>query len=401
MRDISMISSSALDSGTITRFSRDSIAIEGAPDLTIRRVTCEILDIPSLRHHRLSSLIARNKSLVLVRVGLANGVEGIGEASVLGGPRWAEESVEGIKATIDAHLAPLLHGRRADLIEANAALLGQIKRNYSAKAAIETALFDAVGKSLNMSVATLLGGACRSSMSVIWALASGDAEQEIDEARAKLDAREHRTFKVKIGFASPRADIARLQRIAGALGSGSELIVDVNQGWSEADAIRWLPALEDIGVKLIEQPLPASQIAGIARLSARTSIPIMVDESIFTCDDVVSSGTIGAGSVVSLKLVKSGGLLALKRAAAVAEAFGYELYGGCLLEAGIGTASHLHVFASLPSLPWGTEHFGPRLLVQDILAEPLVYRDFEVHLPQGPGLGISLDEERVTDFTRR
>jgi muconate cycloisomerase len=126
----------------------------------------------------------------------------------------------------------------------------------------------------------------------------------------------------------------------------------------------------------------------------------MVDEAVFTSADIVRAGHAGAGSVISLKLVKSGGLLELKRAAAVASAVGMELYGGCLLESGIGAAAHLAVFSTLPKMVWGTEQFGPKILVDDLVLEGPSYRNFEVHLPDAPGLGLVLDEDRIKHLTR-
>jgi muconate cycloisomerase len=370
-------------------------------DLAVRKITSSIIDAPTVRRHKLSNTEISKQNYVLVRVMLENGVEGYGEASTLGGPRWAEESVESIKSVVDTYLAPVLTGRHAASFEANAVLLGKAaSRNNAAKAAIESALFDAVGKSLGLPATLLLGGAVRSSFPVIWALASGDAGQEIEEAKAKIEKRENRRFKIKIGFADPRTDIERLVRIRNALGPDVEIIVDVNQGWSEATAMRWLPAFDELRVSLIEQPLPAAHVDQLGRIAARTAIPVMVDEAVFTSGDIVRAGQAGAGSVLSLKLVKSGGLLELKRAAAVASAMGMELYGGCLLESGIGAAAHLAAFATLPRLEWGTEQFGPRILVDDLVLEGPVYRDFEVHLPEGPGFGIVLDEDRIRHLTR-
>jgi muconate cycloisomerase len=101
-----------------------------------------------------------------------------------------------------------------------------------------------------------------------------------------------------------------------------------------------------------------------------------------------------------LKLVKSGGLQEMKRAAAVASAFGMELYGGCLLESSIGAAAHLATFATLPHLEWGCEHFGPRILMSD-LAQGLCFRDFHVEIPAGPGLGITPEMDALKDATRK
>lgn len=370
-------------------------------DLAIREIRSTIVDVPTVRRHKLSSLSVTAQSYVIVELRLANGAEGVGEAATLGGPRWSEESVEAIKANIDAHLAPAVIGVCADRPEQVAERMdAAAKRNNAAKAAIKTALFDALARSLGVPVALLLGGAVRESFPVLWTLASGDPAQEIEEAEAKLAARLHETFKVKIGAQSPQADLARLGRLAAALSGRARLIVDANQAWDETTAVRCLPALADLGVTLVEQPLPAWNIAGMARLRARSAVPLMADECVFTTHDMLQVAALGAADVVSLKLVKHAGLLNLKRVAAVAEAAGIGLYGGCLLESSIGAAAHLHAFAGLRELAWGCEHFGPQILTDDLVTERLRFEEFRVHLPAGPGLGVTLDRDKLRRYAR-
>jgi muconate cycloisomerase len=369
-------------------------------DHAIAAVHATIVDVPTVRRHKLSSLSVTAQSYVIVELTLANGVAGIGEAATLGGPRWSEESVESIKATIDAHLAPAILGAPADRLEALANRLdAAAKRNNAAKAAIETAAFDAIGKSLGLPATQLLGGVVRDRFPVFWTLASGDPAQEIAEAEAKLDARLHDRFKIKVGAQPLDADLARLRRLAEALGNRAILMVDANQAWDEPTAVRALPALADLGIRLVEQPLPAWNLAGMARLRARSPVPLMADESVFTPHDMFAVAVAGAADVVSLKLVKHGGLLGLRKVAAVAEAAGVALYGGCLLESSLGAAAHLHAFAGL-DLAWGCEHFGPHILTEDLATEPLHFEDFHVLLPAGPGLGVTLDPDKLRRFAR-
>src|SRR6202035_2530139 len=116
-------------------------------DFAISSIRCTIVDVPTVRRHELSSLSVTAQSYVIVELRLANGVEGIGEAATLGGPRWSEESVESIKATIDTYLAPAIIGAPANRFEAARARMDEAaKRNNAAKGAIDSALFDAVGK---------------------------------------------------------------------------------------------------------------------------------------------------------------------------------------------------------------------------------------------------------------
>ena len=371
-------------------------------DLAIHSIRTTIVDVPTVRRHKLSNTSVTAQSYVIAQVRLHNGAEGTGEAATLGGPRWSEESVEAIKANIDTYLAPALVGHRADLVEAAAARMDQAaKRNNAAKAAIETALWDAVGRTWSLPVTALLGGAVRDRVPVLWTLASGDPVQEVDEAHAKLDARLHRTFKVKIGAQDPAADMARMRHLASALQGRATLIVDANQAWDETVSARCLPQLQEMGVALVEQPVPAWNLPAMARLRARPGTPpLLADECVFDVHDMLAVGAAGAADAVSLKLVKHAGLLGLKRVAAVAEAAGIGLYGGCLLESSVGAAAHLQVFATLRNLAWGCEHFGPQILVGDLVTEPLRFADFDLHLPIGPGLGVTLDPDRMRAYAR-
>jgi muconate cycloisomerase len=371
-------------------------------DLAIEVITTTIVDVPTVRRHQLSQTSVTAQSYVIVELRLANGATGIGEAATLGGPRWSEESVEAIKANIDAYLAPALLGLRADRFTvATTRMDAAAKRNNAAKAAIDTALFDAVGKTLNVPAALLLGGIVRDRIPVLWTLASGDPEQEIDEAEAKLAARLHNTFKVKVGAQASEADLARLRRLTCALEGRASFIVDANQAWDETTAIRCLPALAELGVRLVEQPLPAWNIQGMARVRSRSTVPLMADESVFSSHDMLGVAQAAAADVVSLKLVKHASLCNLRNVAAVAEAAGIGLYGGCLLESSIGAAAHLHAFAGLGSLDWGCEHFGPQILTDDLVQEPLHFADFHIHLPAGPGIGVTLDRDKLRRYARQ
>lgn len=370
-------------------------------DMRIERIETRIVDCVTTRRHKLSNTELTKQSFVIIKATLADGTTGWGEAATLGGPRWSEESVEAIKANIDTYLTPtLLHENALDF-EANALRMKKaVSRNSSARAAVEAALYDAAGKSLGLNASVFLGGQVRDKIEVLWALASGDADQEIEEAHAKLAAREHRRFKIKLGFYEPAQDMVRLRKIMASMPEGTEMVVDVNQGWSEATAIRYLPELAEMNIALIEQPLKPGQLAATARIAARSPIPIMTDEAAFSNPELVQNAVAASGSVYSLKLVKSGGLMEMKRAAGIASAFGMELYGGCLLESGIGAAAHLAVFSTLPDLEWGCEHFGPRILAQDTVAAGLTFEDFHITVPTGPGLGIKVDRDYLDRVTR-
>ncbi|HZV11400.1 MAG TPA: enolase C-terminal domain-like protein, partial [Novosphingobium sp.] len=176
--------------------------------------------------------------------------------------------------------------------------------------------------------------------------------------------------------------------------------VDVNMAWDEPTARRGLAMLADAGCDLVEQPIIRHNREGMARLVALGLLPVMADEALTGPASAMDFARTGAADVFAVKIEQSGGLNAARAVAEIAEAAGIGLYGGTMLEGAIGTIASAHAFATFPSLAWGTELFGPLLLTEEILAEPLAYADFGLALPQGPGLGVALDEDRLARFRR-
>jgi muconate cycloisomerase len=368
---------------------------------TVHSVEAILVDLPTIRAHQLAMATMQQQTLVIVRLRCSDGVEGIGEATTIGGLSYGDESPEGIKLTIDTYLAPALAGLDATNVHAAMARLNKIARgNRFAKCALETALLDAQAKRLGLPLSTLLGGAVRPTLPVLWTLASGDTQRDIDEAEALLAARRHNTFKLKIGRRSVRDDVAHVSAIKRALGQRARVTVDVNQAWNEADAATGIAMLEAAGIDMIEQPTPREQRGALARLAARFVVPIMADEALTGPEDAVELVRGACADVFALKIAKSGGIHGMLRTAAVGDAAGIALYGGTMLEGSIGTLAAAHGFCTLPQLAWGTELFGPLLVKDDVVTERPVYRDFDLHLPAGPGLGLVIDEDKLAFYRR-
>ncbi|MBN3727861.1 muconate/chloromuconate family cycloisomerase [Burkholderia sp. Ac-20379] len=367
--------------------------------VTVERVETSLVDLPTLRPHKLSVATMYGQTLMLVKVVCSDGVVGIGEGATIAGMAYGPESPEAMKLAIDAYFAPAMIGRDATRIQALMAHLGKlVKLNHFAKSALETALLDAHGKRLGVPVSELLGGRRRERVPVAWTLASGDTAKDIDEAERMLAARRHRIFKLKIGAKPLDADIRHVAAIKQALGERASVRVDVNMAWSETQAARAIPALADAGCELVEQPVASP--AALARLMRRFPVALMADEILQGPESAFEIAKQGGADVFAIKIEQSGGLFAAQRVAAIADAAGIELYGGTMLEGAFSTVASAHLFASFANLQWGTELFGPLLITEEILATPLDYSDFELTVPDGPGLGIALDEAKVKRFTR-
>lgn len=369
--------------------------------MKITGVEAIILDVPTVRAHVLAMATMNSQAVCLVRVSCADDIIGIGEATTIGGLAYGPESPESIKLTIDAYMAPLLLGRDATRpAQVMAQLSRHIVGNNFAKCAIETALLDAQGKRVGLPVSELLGGRVHDSLLVLWTLASGDTGKDIAEAEAMIGSRRHNAFKLKIGKRSLVDDVAHVGAIKRALGDSASIRVDVNMAWDETTAQRGIDMLADVGCDLVEQPIIRHNRAGMARLCARAPIPIMADEALTGPASAYDYASQAAADVFAVKIEQSGGLFAAKQVQGVADAAGVALYGGTMLEAGVGTIASAHVFSTFPTISFGTELFGPLLLTEEMLEKPLSYGDFSLHMPTGPGLGITLDEDRIA-FLRR
>ncbi|WP_091515449.1 muconate/chloromuconate family cycloisomerase [Flexibacter flexilis] len=360
-----------------------------------------IVDLPTIRPHKLSMATMMAQSMVIIKITSDDGIEGIGESTTIGGMTYGAESPEGMKLTIDKYIAPLLLNQDATNINALMyAVNKNVKGNTFAKAGIETALLDAQGKRLNVSVAQLFGGAITNRLGVLWTLASGDTQKDIDEALRLVAENRHNTFKLKIGRNTPKVDVAHVSAIKKAVGDDIKITVDINQAWTESVAKKWIQVLQDNGIDLIEQPITNTNFDGLARLTEYFHVPIMADEACATIFDAIKLCKIRGGSVFAVKVMKAGGLYNTAKIAGMAEAADISLYGGTMLEGTIGTVASAHIFSAFSNMDWGTELFGPLLLTDDIVVNPIKYENCTLELPKGAGLGIELDEDKINKYKR-
>ena len=373
-----------------------------AAPLLIERIEARILDIPTIRPHKLSFGAISRQSPVIVQVWLKDGATGFGEAATIGGPSWNEESPESIYQAITQHLAPAMLQHDASHTEACLLRMNlACKGNAFAKSAVEMALLDAVARSYQLPLWQLLGGKVRESLPLAWTLASGDIDRDLEEAQLRLAQKRHRIFKMKIGARTPEADVAHVTRIAQGLQGQATLTVDVNQAWDGNTARRYLPQLVAAGVSLIEQPVAQWNVPALQQLTASLDgALIMADETVCTPQDAMMLAREKASHVFSLKVAKHGGLVRTRKVAAIAEAADIGWYGGTMLETSLGSAASAHVFATLGSAHHGCELFGPQLLVDDIVESQMPIVDFELQLPDGPGFGVEISLAQLERFDR-
>jgi L-alanine-DL-glutamate epimerase-like enolase superfamily enzyme len=292
-------------------------------------------------------------------------------------------------------MSPVLLKRPADdFAGASAAMDAQMFGNNAAKAAIEIALHDLVGRATGRPVHALLGEKKRSRIPLLAVIGGSEGGNAAREAQQR-QAAGYAIYKVKVGVDSPEADAERTQAVCRALGKDCLICADANQGWQAEQAIRYVRAIADCGLAFFEQPIAAHDLAGMARVAAASDVPIGADEGIHSRDDIERHHERKAAAGVSLKAIKLGGLRAMLDASRLCEKLGMKVNISCKTgESSVASAAALHVAAVVPEIAWGLTLTSPGL-AEDVVVAPLRIDNGHVELLDHPGLGIEVDEHRV------
>jgi muconate cycloisomerase len=206
-----------------------------------------------------------------------------------------------------------------------------------------------------------------------------------------------RILKVKIGRPDPLDDAAVVLALRKEVGDTIEIRADANQAYDAKTAIRVIRRMEEADVGFVEQPVHRDDLEGMAEVRRQVAPPIMADESAETPEDVVAIWRARAADSVSIYVIGPGGLDRSRAMASIAEACRLRAYVGGALESTIGASAGVHLAASSPAIDLGCE-MGGRFLLVDDLAEPLQMEDGALVVPRGPGLGVTVDEERLERY---
>jgi L-alanine-DL-glutamate epimerase-like enolase superfamily enzyme len=269
-----------------------------------------------------------------------------------------------------------------------------------AKAGIEMALWDIKGKALGTPVYDLLGGKVRERIPLSYSIPFGTPEQMAEYARERVRAG-HCTVKVKVGSTDAARDIAAVAAVREAIGAGIKLRVDGNMGWRNVKhAVRQIHAMEEFDLELVEQPLPAHDLQGMSEVRRAIHVPLMADESVRNPRSAMEVIRSGAADIVNVYVTEAGGLLNAQRIFAMCEAAGIACMIGSMPEFGIGTAAQIHLGVAMTNLGPDSDTCGVLYHQEDLLTEPLRIEDGFSYPPEGPGLGININE-RVLETWRR
>ncbi len=366
--------------------------------MKIKRVEPIAVSFPMKKPVFLAGVEIRLADNILVRIEADNAVVGWGEAA--SAPTMTGETVESMMAAV-AYLAAAVEGRPAeDIAGAVAAMATRMYANNAAKAAIEMALHDLVGRATGQPAYALLGGKQRSRMAILGVISTGELASDLREAeRKKADG--YSAFKIKVGIDKPLVDAERTRRVCEILGREALISSDANQGWSADEGVQYVRAVADAGLAFFEQPVHADDIDGMAAVTAASgTIAIGADESIHSLEDIRRHHARGAARGVSLKTIKLGGLRGVMEAGRLCDRLGLNVNVSAKTgESSIACAAATHIAAALPQIAWGLT-LSNEGLTDDATARPIRIEHGHVEVSDRPGLGIDVDEDRVRRYRR-
>ena len=372
-------------------------AEQHARPLLIRRADAIPIALPLAKPMVMAAERITKADNLIVRLEAENGLVGWGEATVA--PTMTGDTLPGMVAAVRQHMAPLLVG--ADALD-RAALAqrcrSSIEHNGGAKAAVEIALLDLVGKHLGVPSVELVGGAMRRSVGNMWLLGNPDVAADIAEAKRKV-GEGYDFFKLKVGVKRVEEEIEAALQMRAQLGPDVILCADANTGWTARKAQQYLRGVEGAALLFLEQPLPHDQISAMGALNRLGLLPICGDESIAGADEVLALGQAGIVAGVNLKLIKAGGVTPLLRAAALCRQLGLSVtLAGKVAGSSLSAAATLLAACASPILDWGV-NLTHVYLAEDIVRDPLRIENRRIELRAAPGLGVDVDEDAVRRFT--
>jgi L-alanine-DL-glutamate epimerase-like enolase superfamily enzyme len=365
--------------------------------MKIKRIEPIAVSLPMKKPVHMAGVEIRQADNILLRMESDTGTVGWGEAA--SAPTMTGETVESMMAAVH-YLAPAVVGRQAeDIAGTITAMASRMYGNSGAKAAIEIALHDLVGRATGAPVHALLGGKQRDRIALLSVISSGELAGDLRDAEKKK-AEGFRAFKIKVGIDKPLIDGDRTRKVCELLGSGLLICSDANQGWSTDEALQYAGAVKGSGLDFFEQPVLADDLAGMAKIAAAADCAIGADESIHSLDDIRRHHERKAARGVSLKCIKLGGMRGVMAAGRLCEELGMSVNVSCKTgESSISCAAGIHIASALPQIAWGLTITNEGLS-DDTSAQPVRSAGGHVTVSDRPGLGIDVDEDRVRRYRR-
>lgn len=365
-------------------------------NLKIERVEVFGVAVPLVGEYKISHLSQSVQKSAIVRITASGGAVGLGNVDPVEG--YSEESTEQTLQALKTIFAPLVIGLDPMNIHEVLQRIEAAAPNYlDAKAAIEMACVDLTARALDVAVHTWLGGAVKETL--LFNAWIGILPPDVAAAEtAGWQKRGFRSAKIKVG-GDIVADRDRIKAVREAVGPDFKLRIDANEGYDADTSIRLAQMVAPYDLQLFEQPVPADDLAGMARVRRESAgVPIMADESILDHASLIRVIQAGAADIVKVKVMKQGGIMHTRRMIATAEAAGIRCVLGHGFGLGVNTMAEIMLAATARNVIDGIECVGPLKTSDDIVTHKLDLGSGSIALPPGPGLGVTLDEAKLERY---
>jgi L-alanine-DL-glutamate epimerase-like enolase superfamily enzyme len=377
--------------------------------MKITGVECIPLSLPFVKPIVMSHGAAVSSQTILLKLHTDEGITGFAECGDTS--MWyMGESQDSLYYNVTKVFAPILLGEDPFNIELIIARMDKaVKVNNQSKALVDYALHDLMGKALGVPVYKLLGGLSNPKIKLAYVMSSGAPGEVAAQAR-KLVAAGYGALKLKVGANVVEEDVEMVAEVRKAVGSSIKVITDTNGGWSYLQALKFLQQAAKYDLFLSEQPVPWWDMDGLARLRRKVDVPIFADESAAELNDLIKLYERDAIDGFFLKVPKAGGIHKSRKWVAIAQAMDLNVMCGCMINTGLGAAVEAHFLAAIEWMgKIEQESIGP-LNQYDLIetnGNPIPddlglscprYEKGYLYPPDGPGLGIELNEETVRKF---
>lgn len=368
----------------------------------IERVEVFVLNHPTRGYFKFLPKDEQGRSIrpsIIVKLTTESGLVGWGETVPM--HTWSYETVQSVLTTLKHYIAPAIIGMDAlDIAEIHCVMNRQISPSFStgqpiAKAAIDLALHDLVSKALQTPLPKLWGRNFQPTITLSWTVNVTNLD-EVDKVVAEGKERGYQHFNIKVG-PDPKFDIALAKRVR-ELAPDCFLWADANGGYDLAAALYAATKLADVGVDVLEQPLPANMLSGYRELKKQGALPIVMDEGIVSVRDLLEFWRLGLLDGVAMKIARMGGLWEARKCVELLLDMGLLFLGSGLTDPPLSLAAHLLLYSAY-GLKFPAALNGPQFL------EPLpVYSGLTVSkgvalVPEGLGFGITMNEERLAEIS--
>jgi L-alanine-DL-glutamate epimerase-like enolase superfamily enzyme len=359
-----------------------------------------MIEAPIAQRYEMSGGTHDAARCLVVRIETDDGAYGFGEAHQgVGG--YSSETTGTMAELLSEVYGPAVVGCESNRV---ASLMDHLHKmrsgNFFVKSAIDMALFDLLGRQLDVPLGVLFGGAERSTVGLIAGIGLDNPEAASSKALGFMEAG-FRTIKLKVGDREVKDDIERVRAVRRGLGDEPSIRVDANGAYSLPEAVRLARGIEEFDIELLEQPLARWDVSGMAELRRRTIIPLMADESVETAYDVVRIGRESAADIVKIKIAKVGGILPSVQIIGVAESFGIGVIVGHGMSIGVQAVAEANLIAMDSHVNVVGEMVGPSRLVDPLVKDLPDFSSPSIDIPKGPGLGVSVDEAMLEKYGSR